>query len=285
MAAGKPNKIRKRKQFSYSANRKRKHRKNKHQVTKITNPVIKNAWDTKQGLIGNIQAMGLVYDANKSFPIPTTMPNETQYGYRRRELVLGKLEGEATAPRKATMKIPSQQVSFVKYMMDKHGDNYEAMAKDPKNVFQDTPAQIRRKIMTFLKRPTYVVPYLRERGAKAAPSSDSQVVVKPQRVKEEDLDLICIPSSFQAKQLIIENNLRLGDLDMHHEGPVVTDNGNFILDWRFPADRQFDWRQVEIDLNMIPGVVENGLFVNMASKAYFGMEDGSVMETESRVKT
>ena len=33
-----------------------------------------------------------------------------------------------------------------------------------------------------------------------------------------------------------------------------------------------------MSLNMIPGVVENGLFVNMACKAYFGMSDGSVME-------
>jgi ribose 5-phosphate isomerase len=28
----------------------------------------------------------------------------------------------------------------------------------------------------------------------------------------------------------------------------------------------------------IPGVVENGLFVGMARKAYFGMSDGTVME-------
>lgn len=39
-----------------------------------------------------------------------------------------------------------------------------------------------------------------------------------------------------------------------------------------------NWKDVETSLNMIPGVVENGLFVGMARKAYFGMSDGSVME-------
>ena len=61
------------------------------------------------------------------------------------------------------------------------------------------------------------------------------------------------------------------------QGPVVTDNGNFILDWIF-EDGQVSWKDVEVKLNMIPGVVENGLFVGMARKAYFGMSDGTVME-------
>ena len=38
-----------------------------------------------------------------------------------------------------------------------------------------------------------------------------------QRVKEEGLNVICVPSSFQAKQLIIENNLVLGDLERQPE--------------------------------------------------------------------
>ncbi|CAO1438333.1 unnamed protein product [Diamesa serratosioi] len=34
-----------------------------------------------------------------------------------------------------------------------------------------------------------------------------------ERVKAENLTITCIPTSFQAKQLILENNLKLGDLD------------------------------------------------------------------------
>lgn len=92
------------------------------------------------------------------------------------------------------------------------------------------------------------------------------------------------------------------------QGPVVTDNSNFILDWKF--ERAQNWKEVNTAIKMIPGeelgqsvrcslrvgpggqsssqtmrkpfsappsgVVETGLFVGMAERAYFGMEDGSV---------
>uniref|UniRef100_A0A8D1ZR60 ribose-5-phosphate isomerase n=1 Tax=Sus scrofa TaxID=9823 RepID=A0A8D1ZR60_PIG len=57
-------------------------------------------------------------------------------------------------------------------------------------------------------------------------------------------------------------------------GPVVTDNGNFILDWKF--DRVHKWSEVNTAITMIPGVVDTGLFINMAERVYFGMQDGSV---------
>ncbi|XP_060597315.1 ribose-5-phosphate isomerase-like [Ruditapes philippinarum] len=188
-----------------------------------------------------------------------------------------------------------------------------------------------------------------------------------QRAKEENLKLICIPTSFQAKQLIVDHGLVLGTLEQYPKldaaidgadevdanlvcikggggcltqekivancaksliiiadsrknvetlgttwkqgiplevidiayrpiqlqivellggsaqlrmgkskmGPVVTDNGNFILDWVF--DKPGNWQEINTKLKMIPGVVETGLFVNMAKKAYFGQPDGSVL--------
>ncbi|CAG4964695.1 unnamed protein product [Parnassius apollo] len=60
-------------------------------------------------------------------------------------------------------------------------------------------------------------------------------------------------------------------------GPVVTDNGNFILDWIF-TNQDLDWEQVNTSVKMIPGVVETGLFVKMCSKAYFGQPEGTVVE-------
>ncbi|XP_054263966.1 ribose-5-phosphate isomerase [Macrosteles quadrilineatus] len=60
-------------------------------------------------------------------------------------------------------------------------------------------------------------------------------------------------------------------------GPVITDNGNFILDWFFPSD-SLNWSKVDVSIKTIPGVVETGLFVGMAKKIYFGMADGSVQE-------
>ncbi|XP_013185686.2 ribose-5-phosphate isomerase [Amyelois transitella] len=60
-------------------------------------------------------------------------------------------------------------------------------------------------------------------------------------------------------------------------GPVVTDNGNFILDWLF-TNQDLDWQKVNSAIKMIPGVVEIGLFVNMCEKAYFGQPEGNVIE-------
>ena len=57
-------------------------------------------------------------------------------------------------------------------------------------------------------------------------------------------------------------------------GPVVTDNGNFILDLKFPKPIA-DPAQVAIDLKMIPGVVETGLFIGMTDEVHVGTEEGS----------
>ncbi|XP_063156460.1 ribose-5-phosphate isomerase isoform X2 [Candoia aspera] len=171
-----------------------------------------------------------------------------------------------------------------------------------------------------------------------------------ERVKKENLNIVCIPTSFQARQLILQNGLTLSDLDRHPElnvaidgadevdsdlslikgggkksknlgeqwkkgipievipmayvpitrllakkfggftelrmavnkaGPVVTDNGNFLLDWKF--DKVHNWNEVNMAIKMIPGVVETGLFINMAERVYFGMEDGSVSVQEKPV--
>lgn len=59
-------------------------------------------------------------------------------------------------------------------------------------------------------------------------------------------------------------------------GPLVTDNSNFILDWKFNISESNDWSQINTTIKMIPGVVETGLFIGMASKVYFGNQDGSV---------
>lgn len=61
------------------------------------------------------------------------------------------------------------------------------------------------------------------------------------------------------------------------QGPVVTDNGNFILDWQFPNEIR-DWDKINREISLIPGVVEVGLFVKMAKKVYFGLADGNIKE-------
>lgn len=63
-------------------------------------------------------------------------------------------------------------------------------------------------------------------------------------------------------------------------GPCVSDNGNFLLDWYFDGSVKTDFNEINKTIMMIPGVVETGLFIGMAKKAYFGMPDGSIVEKE-----
>lgn len=58
-------------------------------------------------------------------------------------------------------------------------------------------------------------------------------------------------------------------------GPVVTDNGNFILDTHFGPIDQNKVRELDIQIKVLVGVVETGLF-STAAVAYFGETDGSV---------
>lgn len=56
------------------------------------------------------------------------------------------------------------------------------------------------------------------------------------------------------------------------DGPVITDNGNFVIDAKFEKIESPE--HLEIDLNTIPGVVENGIFSNMVDKVIIGTKDG-----------
>ncbi|MDO9538286.1 MAG: ribose-5-phosphate isomerase RpiA [Thermoplasmata archaeon] len=56
-----------------------------------------------------------------------------------------------------------------------------------------------------------------------------------------------------------------------------SDNGNYIIDCKFESIREP--RKLEAELNLIPGVVENGLFLGTATKAILGTKDGiKIME-------
>jgi len=54
--------------------------------------------------------------------------------------------------------------------------------------------------------------------------------------------------------------------------PYITDNSNYIIDCEF--DRIKDPEQLEIDINNIPGVVENGLFIGLADEIIVGSAQG-----------
>jgi ribose 5-phosphate isomerase A len=55
------------------------------------------------------------------------------------------------------------------------------------------------------------------------------------------------------------------------DGPVVTDNGNFIYDVKFTIKNP---KKLETELNTIPGVVENGIFSQIVDEVIIGRDNG-----------
>lgn len=58
-------------------------------------------------------------------------------------------------------------------------------------------------------------------------------------------------------------------------GPLITDNGNFIIDVDFGEVNNPS--ELNIKLLNIPGVVDTGLFIDVTTKVYIGLEDGNVL--------
>jgi ribose 5-phosphate isomerase A len=63
----------------------------------------------------------------------------------------------------------------------------------------------------------------------------------------------------------------------HKDGPVVTDQGNLVLDCTFGTIT--DPAALAGSLSAIPGVVEHGLFVGLADEVHVGDADGVTVRT------
>ena len=90
-----------------------------------------------------------------------------------------------------------------------------------------------------------------------------------------------IPFGWQASRMLIEELLNAMDvmgtnatLRMNGERPFVTDEGNHILD--LGLGRIGNPRQLSLALNQVPGVVENGLFIDICDAVVIGYADGRV---------
>jgi len=87
-----------------------------------------------------------------------------------------------------------------------------------------------------------------------------------------------------TKQYLFECKLRMA---IAKAGPVITDEGHMIFDViindKLLSSTQ-NLQTIDRQLHLIPGVVETGLFVNMADFAYFGKNDGSVTKEERKSK-
>ncbi|WP_455381449.1 ribose 5-phosphate isomerase A [Salinispira pacifica] len=57
-------------------------------------------------------------------------------------------------------------------------------------------------------------------------------------------------------------------------GPVITDNGNILLDVNL--EKPTDVGELEREFNLVPGILENGLFTRVEPVVYVGRADGTV---------
>eukprot|EP00800_Vazella_pourtalesii_P023857 TRINITY_DN989_c1_g4_i1.p1 TRINITY_DN989_c1_g4~~TRINITY_DN989_c1_g4_i1.p1 ORF type:complete len:262 (-),score=15.65 TRINITY_DN989_c1_g4_i1:115-900(-) len=94
---------------------------------------------------------------------------------------------------------------------------------------------------------------------------------------KKGLPIEVLPLAYKPIQTFLESTyggIAVLRMAVKKVGPLVTDNGNFILDWEFPLD--VDLTSAADRLLRIPGVLEHGLFVGMVDFVYLGNQDGSV---------
>lgn len=95
------------------------------------------------------------------------------------------------------------------------------------------------------------------------------------------LPIEVIPFGWQTTKALVEETIAALDvlgrdvtLRMNGDRPLVTDEGNHILDMHLK--RIANPRQLAMVLNQIPGVVENGLFIDICDIVIVGHGDGRV---------
>ena len=89
--------------------------------------------------------------------------------------------------------------------------------------------------------------------------------------EEFPLPVEVLPSAWKQVKDVIENMDAKCKLRMAEKkaGPVVTDEGNLILDVLFNGGIN-NPKETELQINNIPGVLENGLFVDLTYKVLVG---------------
>ncbi len=90
-----------------------------------------------------------------------------------------------------------------------------------------------------------------------------------------------IPFGWQVVFNQLESLHANPDLRLNDGQPLVTDQGNFIIDCSFRKITKP--KLLEHQLNMIPGVVENGLFINLCTKMILADGDQLIVK-DSKIR-
>ncbi len=123
-----------------------------------------------------------------------------------------------------------------------------------------------------------------------AAASDRVVIIADAAKQVETLGAFPLPVEvvrfgWQATQGLVEEALvgldvlgRAARVRMQGDAPLVTDEGHHILDLHLR--RIGNPRQLSLVLNQVPGVVENGLFIDICDALVVGHADGRVETRE-----
>ncbi len=115
--------------------------------------------------------------------------------------------------------------------------------------------------------------------------SDRMVVIADETKKVNKLGKFPLPvevlkfgsasSQKQIEELLIAQNYKDFAVQMRMEKnkPFITDEGNYIFDLNLGEIQ--NPRKLCVDLNIIPGVVENGLFIDVCKAVVIGYSDGT----------
>ena len=150
---------------------------------------MKELWDHKESIKTNLEKMGVAFDANKVVAEKTTKQLLVEKALKSEEElvknsevksstkcqvsedvkseVIKRLESEALKAEQSKVskfRFTKEQVKWITYCLDKHGDDFKAMARDPENVWQETPKQIRQKVLKFINIPEQFAVYAKARG-------------------------------------------------------------------------------------------------------------------------
>ncbi|MEM9048919.1 MAG: ribose-5-phosphate isomerase RpiA [Pseudomonadota bacterium] len=100
------------------------------------------------------------------------------------------------------------------------------------------------------------------------------------------LSIEVVPFGWETTKLVVEEALQSADvsgfetsLRLLNDEPFMTDEGHFIIDLH--CRRIGRPEELAVMLNMVPGVVETGLFIDIADAAFLGSADGSVRRIEA----
>ncbi|CAB03516.1 Nucleolar protein 16 [Caenorhabditis elegans] len=153
-----------------------KKKDNKKKLSKSAVPIIKYTWDETKTPRENVRDMGIAFNPNDAVPIAehrkeiidaepidgvsivVPKPEKKVTGRKKNEKQAAhiisnleqqvKEEEEARAGQDRKFRLFHRETELCVYMLARHGEDFQAMTRDPKNLWQYTPKQWAKKIRT-----------------------------------------------------------------------------------------------------------------------------------------